>query len=451
MRATYVALDRGELLEQVTAFLELSFVSTTAPQKVGGAGSRMGPIPSALRTSVQGAGHGSVFLSTEESEAYSDLLQHLGALRETEWLGTDQLHGKLWELASEIAISPELFADQSARRARADHVLTAVLHPLREYEVIFTVNHITPPVSPVDLWDARLVTATALLLRPFVEEGVEQDHQAGLIAPFLGKTALMLREHGASAGPVIERSRQRAFHRLHVLRASLAGHWQVQPAQFLFTLGDEALSRAFSAPPDGLQVATRPPTAPIDLDIHAGLRERLDLMRATFVGFETCHPSVRAAVERALEWIGRGMCRHWPGDALRDYTTASEVLLVVPGEKWKSVLVPYRMLALADLHGEPMPHPAVARHAYERRSIVVHEGRSEVGDEQTTRRMLAVARDCTEWLMRFATGMPGEDLATLLKALDTPNGRQKASDWLTQFGDPWSKALVEGIRKLPKP
>jgi hypothetical protein len=446
MKATYVDLDRDRLLGQVTAFLEMSLISKTAPEKVGAAGSHIRPVPASLLT----AGHEFMFLSDQESETYEDLHRHLGLLRETEWLGTDLLEGRLWELACEVAIRPEAFADANARRDHAANLLAGVLHPLGEYEVIFTVNHITPPANPLEVWDARLLTATAKILRPFVEEHERGDHQAGVMAPFLGKTALILREHGTGAGPVIERARRRATHRLHVLRGSLAAHWQVHPAQFLFALGDEVMARALSAPPDGLRVLTRPPTAPIDLDIHAGLQERLEIMRATFEGFAICDPSVQSAVERAFEWIGRGLCRHWSGDALRDYTTASEVLLLIAGEKRKSVLVPYRMLTLADLHGEPMPHPAVVRHAYHRRSIVVHDGFDEAGDEQSTRRMLAVASDCAAWLMSFATGMPGEEHATLLKALDTPNTRQKAIAWLTQFSDPWSQVLVKGIRALPK-
>jgi len=162
-----------------------------------------------------------------------------------------------------------------------------------------------------------------------------------------------------------------------------------------------------------------------------------------------CHASVQEAVKRALEWIGRGLCRRWPGDALRDYSTALDILLTIPNEVNRRVLLPYRMLALATLNEQSMIHPAAVCQAYERRSVVVHEGRVDA-EAQPTTHMRSAARDCVGWLAKFASSAPSEDHATLLTALDTPNGRAAAINWLERFPDPWSQHLVRGITNLRK-
>ncbi len=450
MDMTYIPLNRDELLTQLVAFVKLSHECTMAPSKVGGSASRMGPIPPALHESpANTAGHESVFLSDAEAEAYNDLRHHLGFLRETEWLKTEDLDAKLWALACEIAIAPDSFQGDAARLTRAERFLSDVLRELVPYEVILTVYHIAPPPEPVAVWDARLLTATEAVLEPFVaHENPAYREQS--MTPFLGHPALIVAVDGTAASPVIERARRLASHRLHVLRSSLATHWQTDPAQLLFTLGEHALARAVTVPPSGLLMWTLRPAAPIDLVIHSGHKERMDEMQNVFASLPHCHPSVRDAVGRAFEWIGRGLCRHWPGDALRDYATALEVLLVTSDKEQKSVLVPYRMLALAELHGNAMIHPTAVRHAYDRRSIVVHQGLAGAGDDESTRRMLAAARDCIGWLVSFAVTQPVEDHATLLKALDTPNVRAKAIAWLAPLTDPWSKKLLAGIQSLPR-
>ena len=98
-------------------------------------------------------------------------------------------------------------------------------------------------------------------------------------------------------------------------------------------------------------------------------------MQVLYRLLRSCHPSLQGVVGRAAGRIGRGLARHhWPDDALRDYTTALEVLLVSPKERNISALVPYRMVALADLNGRAAIHPTAIRHAYDRRSIVAHQG-----------------------------------------------------------------------------
>jgi len=247
---------------------------------------------------------------------------------------------------------------------------------------------------------------------------------------------------GTAEAPSLEHARDLAAHRLHVLRASLGNHWQTSPAQLLFELGDHALIG-----PTGVLVCTDP--RPFDLTLHDGHTERLQDMQEVFDLLPKCHRSVSAAVERAIEWIGRGLCRRWPGDAIRDYTTALEVLLMA-GEAQKSVLVPYRMLLLADLHGRSMIHPTAIRHAFDRRHIVVHEGEASAGDPVSTRRMLAAAQECLGRLTRFAASQPDESQAAILHAIDTPSGRARAVDWLESLPDAWSRKLTAGIRSLPK-
>jgi hypothetical protein len=450
MHARFVVLDRPRLLDRLVGFMALSHASTSAPQPTGALSSRTAPIPPALRDSSRNTAEAvSVWISGLEAEAYNNLRHYLGALRETEWLSTEELDERLWTVACEIALATEDFATDTQRHARAEQLLSDVLRALRLYEVIFTVDHITPPAEPIVVWDAQLAAGTAALMYPFVERA-RKDFQEGFRAPFLGKTVLLLQVEGTAARPVIERARALAHHRLHMLRSSLASHRQTHPDQLRFGLGQDAIARALSGPPDGHQAWSRPPATPIDLELHPGHAERLQELQEIHAALGSAHASLRGPVERAWEWIGRGLCRHWPGDALRDYTTAIEVLLITSEKEKKSVLVPFRMLALADLHGDRMIHPAAIRHAYDSRSVVVHEGRGEAGDEQTTRRMLGAARDCLGWLAHFAATHPSDDHAALLEALDTPALRAKALAWLERVPDPWSKKLVDGIRSLPK-
>lgn len=450
MDLTYLPLDREELLAQVVGFLDLACQSVLAPSQEGGTSSRVGQIPQDLRESPANAdGHETVFLTNEVAEAYNALRRQFGLLRETEWLSSDDLDEYLWRLPCEIALTPSAFADDCARVARAQLLLDSALHALESHEVVFRVEHVAPPAQPVPIWDATLFTATIDALAPFIDHEHDKNPDQTL-SLFLGNAVIMVSVEGTAPDPVIERARIMAAHRLHVLRSSLASHWQTHPEQLLCALGCHGLARTATVPPSGLVKWSRPPGTPIDLAIHTGHQERLADMQAVWTGLGRCHTTVRDAVERAHEWIGRGLCRHWPGDALRDFTTAAEVLLVTSEDEKKSVLLPYRMLGLAELHGKAMIHPTVIRHAYDRRSLVIHQGLGGAGDENTTRVMLAAARDCVSWLTSFAAAQPVEDHATLLDSLDTPATRARAIAWLAPLRDPWSKKLLAGIQSLPR-
>lgn len=445
MEPWFFVIDRELLRIQVPAFLKLCHDAALSPDRITVAPGRVRSLPQDLQKSEKNtAGLGGLVLTIDEARSYDDLLYYLTHLRETEWLSTAQLDGRLWQLACEVSLSPSEYSTDDARLAQADTFLSAILHDLQSYQVIFTVRHIAPPAEPVNVWDAQLVTATSKILEPFLV-GQPPEWREQSMTPFLGHPVLIVPVVGTAEAPAIEHARVVATHRLHVLRLSLASDRHTASSQLLFTLGDHALIG-----PAGVLTWRAPPALPHDLELHATHQQRLHDMQELFVLLPTCHPTVAQAIERAIEWIGRGLCRHWPGDAIRDYTTAVEVLLVAREKDRKSVCVPYRMLALAELHGRPTIHPTAIYHAYDRRSIVVHEGLALAGDDEATRYMLAAARDCIRWLAQFSGSQSREDHGTLLDALDTPTGRSRAIAWLTLFSDPWSTRLVAGIRRLPK-
>lgn len=442
-------LDRPRLLAQLAEFLATSHATTLTPELAEASPRRSAEIPLALRDLSNDAAPDIVRMTGVEAEQYAAIQEHLGALRETEWLRTEDLDELLWTLACQLAMSPGEFAAPAQRQGKAEEFLARVLRQLRPYEVIVTVDHIKPPSTPVAVWDAQLTTATLELLRPFVER-LDPDWQESLREPFLGKTVIRVEVQGTAASPVTERARALAHHRLHVLRSGLASQWQTAPAQLRFRLGQDTLARALIGEPDGWRTTKRPPATPVDLEFHVGHNERLGELRGLRDNLTKAHPSVSPVIENACEWIGRGLCRHWPGDALRDYTTAIEVLVILTKTERKSVLVPYRMLALADLHGESMIHPLAIRHAYDRRSTVVHQGQLGAGDEQATRRMLSAARDCARWLARYGADHPDQDRAALLISLDTAPLRRGAKEWLEKFPGPWTEMLIRGIESSPQ-
>src|SRR5438105_6344758 len=169
MDRTFVTLDRPQLLAAVVELLAIAHVSTATPATTAEAAIHVGEIPASLRNSSRNAiGAGTVRLTGEEAVAYNRLREHLTRLRETEWLRTDDLDEHLWTLVCDLALNPRDYATPEPRAGHAEAFLRQVLRPLRPYEVLITIEHLTPPAAPVPVWDTRVVVGTAELLAPFV-------------------------------------------------------------------------------------------------------------------------------------------------------------------------------------------------------------------------------------------------------------------------------------------
>ncbi len=452
MRDAFAVMDRPRLLHALETLLQALLKGPGQAASEGLGGFRNARVPQALLDSIHPHNEvaPSVHVSGAGYLAYRRLLEDLGELRETEWLEPDALEQRLWTLVCEVSLSPSAFASNSQRRDRAESFLGEVIRDVQAYAVLFTVEHVTPPNLPVAVWDSTLSTGTPELLLPFVRVA-PSEMQAHLASPFIGRTVLTVEVEGTAAGPTIERGRLIAERRLHVLRGTLAGHFQVDPRQLRFALGEHVIASSLAGGTPGLQSWSRQPSAPIDLQFHAGLNERLIEAQDLWRLLASAHPTVRERVSRAYEWLGMGLCRTWPGDALRDFATGLEVLLVTSETEQASVLVPYRMLALADLRGSSAIHPAKIRYAFYLRGSVVHQGKGDAGGQESARTLRDAITDCAKWFAHWAAAHPSEDHDSLLLALDTPALRTKAREWLAQFPDMWSQMLSDGIRSIPKP
>ena len=352
-----------------------------------------------------------------------------------EHLNSNTLQEALSDFVCGLYSSPS--SNSGYLRQRVNEFVETVARPLMQYEVAFSIDHITFGTKIFTLGEVQFQEFTEDLARDWgFLDTVERDD--AFLNRALGKAMGLVTVYAGSREKAVERCRQlfdRALNTFRVCCSSLVlGAFNDE--SLLQSRGELYMTRNKSQGWLGTGWHRNFSPLPLHLNEAAAITIAESISRLQPLYNETISGSLRDALLRCLEWTGTSTTREQYDHKIVDLSTALESVLTTrsDGRKGEAIALRYMLLSIAV--NESFLHPGDLYRLYELRSRVVHGSGVGVCRKADYYTLRSAAHNTISYTIAFcATQESINRPHDLIRLLESPDRLQAAVAWLGNSGD----------------
>jgi hypothetical protein len=392
-------------------------------------------------------------LSEAEFKAFQDIYQKMRRDLAFEYLTDSDLREKLEQILCEVLVNRKHYRNDRNLDERVVQFLAELAKPVEDYEVMFKVVNVEiRGKEEVLLWDATFLRMNKTKLM-----GWGLNRARGLspaaVDEFDNKTLIIVKQSGNNQELILNRARKRAALVLNALQMYLSELRFVYDDQLSFGLsGLSAIRKVTSHKSAGVQdVGEHTLESKSPFAVHLGRDERFDEFfskaqheLSTIGAFG---PEIKAMVERAIRWIGKAIDETDPDYKVIALCTAMESLLTERNDGRKGEAIAFRMVLLASLLERNSLYPHLVLHIYGLRSKVIHGSSIEESTMHEYRLLKTAVKMVFHNFISIVDREKITKRSKLLAIIDTSKYSTKLIEQLEEYDDPYSKEIVEALRK----
>ena len=430
---------RQALLELAKALLTPSSQTDSLPGSLVMIGPQVVP-DSGSDEQMQGA-----CLTDREADLYLRALHLLEQDEAVEHLKPTTLSESLSDFAYNVWSAPT--QGSPSVRKRVEGFIASLARPLAEYDVAFTVDHITLGEQTLTVGEVQFQEFTREMAHAwgFVETN---EHDKALLSEALGKVLGIVTVSAGTQEKAVERARQLLDRALSMLRVccSFLLLGALYDESLLQKRGQFYIVRNRSQERNRAGVGWQRGFSPLDLHLteKTGVKVAESIASLESIHDGTIANPLRDALLRSLEWIGTSTTREQYDHKVVDLCTALESVLTTLSDRRKGEAVALRSMLLSIAVNAGFTHPGRICRLYEMRSRIVHG--SEVGmcGKADCVTLYSTARKAV-WDAIALNAMEGtiKRPYDLVQLLETPDRVQAAADWLRRWDDPDSGRVLD--------
>jgi hypothetical protein len=379
------------------------------------------------------------------AEAYLRALGEISGELVPQRIGRAEANDALWALLREIAADSASYRRAGALRRRLDKFTEEVKKPLHLFEVAYSIGNLDLGsqvfcIGPVRFFTMDDNEASRWRL-------TEDDPAPHARAHWMGRATATLEVQATDNRRALETGVGQVASSLDLLR--LAGVRDVvsgfDDALFLWQLDGRSMTRQVTPSQPSITYNWGRPFGPMMTEMGSHIRKGLDpkLSSLQAIANGELPDEIGRHLERAINWMCRGITRERLDDKIVDLCTALETLLLPNygrGRKGQMIALRHRLIG-----GDWSPTGILA--LYELRSYIVHGSALNVSQYVDYWHLLLVCFVTLDRIVKLAKRKPtAQNLKDLIGMVETRDNFERLIVLLNRSGG----ARARGLKSLAK-